>query len=83
MRPPTWEKYVARLCLEAWALEPASLIKVVADLEALAAFGHVTDEAVATVLRMAGVAHHEADIIAPSICAAIHATQESRSDVES
>ena len=71
MSPPRWEKYVARLCLDAWSFDPASLLKVIADIESLVEFGHVNDAAIATVLCMAGIPQPEAEFIAPSICVAI------------
>jgi hypothetical protein len=71
MRQPAWERYVASLCLDAWALEPAALIRVMSDLESLIASGYLTDGTIATVLRMAGVPRSEAELIAPSIRAEI------------
>jgi hypothetical protein len=67
----TWERYVARLCLDAWALEPAALIKVMSDIESLIAAGYVTDASIATVLRLAGVPHADAELIAPTLRSAI------------
>ena len=62
-----WEQYVTRLCLDAWSLEPASLIRVMTDIEALIATGYVTEASIATILRMAGVAHADAELLAPTI----------------
>lgn len=70
----SWEQYVARLCLDAWSLDPAVLIKVMSDIESLVASGQVTDLSVTTVLLMAGVPRSEAESVAPRICAAIGAT---------
>jgi hypothetical protein len=66
-----WETYVARLCLEAWSLEPGSVIKVMADIECLIATGWVTDGSIAAILRIAGVPHADAELMAPSIRSAI------------
>lgn len=74
MSQPAWETYVARLCLDRWSLDPVSLIKVMADIEALAASGDWTDSSVATVLRMAGVVHSEAESFAPRISVLMKAT---------
>jgi hypothetical protein len=74
MSHPAWESYVARLCLDKWALDPASLIKVMADIEALIAGGEFTDSSVATVLRMAGVIQSEVDSFAPRICDMMRST---------
>jgi hypothetical protein len=62
-----WERYVARLCLDAWALDPALLIKVMSHIESLIATGYVTDASIATVLRLAGVPHADAELMAPTI----------------
>lgn len=68
---PPWERYVSRLCVEHWSLDPLTLIKLMADIEALVTTGDATPHAVATVLRMAGVDWAEAVDTAPEICAAI------------
>lgn len=62
-----WERYVTRLCLDVWSLEPVSLIKVIAGIESLIATGDVTDGSIATALRMAGVPHSDAERLAPAI----------------
>lgn len=68
---PPWESYVTRLCLDKWALEPASTIQILTRIESLVVPGAATDAAVATVLRRGGVAATEAGEIAPSICTAM------------
>lgn len=74
---PPWERYVSRLCVEHWSLDPYTLIKLMADIEALVATGDVTPHSIATVLRMAGVDRQEADATAPAICAAIAPYEDS------
>lgn len=66
-----WERYLFRLCLDRWSLDPASTIQIMMHIEALVAPGAASDSSVATVLQRAGVAQDEAALIAPSICMAI------------
>lgn len=73
MAHPPWESYVSHLCVEEWALDPHSLIKVMGDIEALVGSNDVSDATVATVLRKAGVPGSEAEAVAPRICHAIGA----------
>lgn len=70
----SWEEYVARLCLDAWSLDPAALVKVVSDIESLIVSDQVTELSVTTVLLMAGVPRSEAESAASRICTTIGAT---------
>lgn len=72
-RPAPWHQYLTRLCIDKWALDPASTIRVVEYVESLVAPGALSDGSVATVLERGGVAPAEADRMAPMICTAINA----------
>jgi hypothetical protein len=71
MSPPAWERYVASIGVDGWGLDPSSLVRLMGDIEVLIASGDVTNGSIATVLRMAGVPRREAELLAPSIRAAV------------
>lgn len=70
---PRWQRYVIRLCREAWHLETSTTQDVLRKIEALIIARVLTEPAVALVLERAGVSMAEADQIAPSIRVAITA----------
>ena len=72
-RVTSWERYLTRLCLERWSLDPASTIQIMQGIDSLVAPGQVSDTSVATVLRRAGVAWTEASSVAPRIRMAMSA----------
>jgi len=69
----SWERYLTRLCLERWSLDPASTIQIMQRIDSLVAPGQLNDASVATVLRRGGVAWPEANSAAPGICMAMSA----------
>lgn len=72
----SWEEYVARLCLDAWSLDPDALVRVMSGIESLIASGEVTELSVATVLRMSGIPRSEAEVAATTICQALATTDD-------
>ena len=72
-RVPPWEKYLARLCLDKWGLEPSSTLQIMTGIESLVVPGAVTAVTVTTVLTRGGVVESEARSAAPGICMAMEA----------
>ena len=54
-RVPPWEKYLARLCLDKWGLEPSSTLQIMTGIESLVVPGAVTAVTVTTVLTRGGL----------------------------
>lgn len=67
----SWEAYLARLCLDTWALDPMATVQIIKHIEALVGPGAANESTVATVLRRAGVAEPVAGFFAPDICRVI------------
>lgn len=66
-----WEEYLAWLCVDRWALEPAKTIEIIKRIDSLVGPGVVDDASVAAVLQRGGVGEAEAGFMAPRICQAI------------
>jgi hypothetical protein len=71
-----WERYLFRLCLDRWSLDPASTIRIMMHIDSLIAPGAASDSSVATVLQRAGVTQDEACRVAPSIRTAMIAQRD-------
>ena len=69
-----WKRYVVHLCRNAWELDEGSVELVLQRLDTLVGTDWLTDDAIAGILRDAGVTLSASGMIAQSIRVALRAT---------